>query len=230
MVRVKRISAPATFPVPRKTGGRFAPTPSAGPHSKSECAPLLTVIRDALKLASTAKEARAAIVLGKVTVNGAVRKDYRFPVGIFDVVGVAGEHYRALPTASGLAFMKTPKKDAELKLYRVENKTVVRGGRVQMNLSDGTNILADAGAYATGDTLALKPDLKVAAHVKRAKGAVCVLIRGRNIGKLAVIESVNLVRGTGENTANLRLGDSVIQVPVNTIFVVGDKEPIIKME
>lgn len=230
MVRVKRLSAPQTFPVTRKAGGRFAPTPRPGPHSKQECTPLGLVIRDALGLTENARETREVLTAGKITVNGAVRKDHKFPVGIFDVIGVAGEYYRTIPTSKRLEFVKIPKKEADVKLCRIENKTVVRGARLQLNLSDGTNVLIDKGEYRTGDTLVLKsPDLKITSHLKRAKGSLCMLTRGRNVGKLATIESVNVVRGTGTNTATLQLEGSTVQVPIEMVFVVGEKEPAITL-
>lgn len=230
MVRIKRISAPAMFPVTRKTGGRFAPTPRPGPHSKEECIPLGLIIRDVLRLAENAREVREVLVAGKATVNSKVRMDHRFPVGMFDVIGVGEEYYRVVPTRRGLDLVNIPKKEAGVKLCRIENKTVVREGRIQLNMSDGTNVLVDGDGYDTGDTVMLKtPDLKVAAHVKRAKGVLCMLIRGRNVGRLANLESVNVVRGTGANTATLEMEGTKIQVPLEMVFVIGEREPLIKL-
>ncbi|MBI4017943.1 MAG: 30S ribosomal protein S4e [Candidatus Aenigmarchaeota archaeon] len=230
MVRVKRISAPQTFPTTRKAGGRFAPTPRPGPHAKKECAPLGSVVRDALGLAETMREVREALNAQKVTVNNIVRRDTRFPVGIFDVVGVGGEHFRAIPSSKGFAFVSITKKESDMRLVKIENKTLVRGGRVQLNMNDGTNVLTENKEYSTGDTLVMKmPDLKVASHLKMAKGALVMLTRGRNVGRCATLEAVNTVRGTGINTATLAMGEEKIQVPADIIFVIGEKESVVKI-
>jgi len=45
------------------------------------------------------------------------------------------------------------KSDAEWKLCRIQNKTIVKGKKVQLNLHDGKNKLVEKDEYKTGDVL-----------------------------------------------------------------------------
>ena len=82
----KRLSAPKTYKIPRKVS-KWVVKPSPGPHNK-EAIPLLVLVRDFLELADTGREARRIISSGEILVDGIVRKDYKFPVGLFDVVTI----------------------------------------------------------------------------------------------------------------------------------------------
>ena len=46
--------------------------------------------------------------------------------------------------------------EAAWKICRIEGKTTIKGGKTQLNLHDGRNIIVeDAQAYSTGDSLKL---------------------------------------------------------------------------
>ena len=51
----------------------------------------------------------------------------------------------------GLIFYE--KIDAKWKLHRIENKTIVKGKKVQLNLHDGRNIIVGKDEYKSGDVL-----------------------------------------------------------------------------
>ena len=68
MAWLKRLAAPKIYPIERKVK-KFIVSPR-GPHPKEYSIPLLVIVRDILKLADVAKEARHAIKHGDVMVDG----------------------------------------------------------------------------------------------------------------------------------------------------------------
>ena len=48
-----------------------------------------------------------------------------------------------IPMAEEIEFVEVKPAEAKWKLVRVENKRVIKGGKTQLNLHDGTNILSD---------------------------------------------------------------------------------------
>ncbi|MEM4788723.1 MAG: S4 domain-containing protein, partial [Ignisphaera sp.] len=84
---LKRLAAPAFWPILRKEY-KWITKPSPGPHLLERCIPLLVLIRDVLKLAENAREAKKIIFDGEVLIDGRVRRDFKFPVGLMDVVSI----------------------------------------------------------------------------------------------------------------------------------------------
>ena len=54
---LKRLAAPANWQIPRKVH-KFVVRPLPGPHAMSESLPLLLIVRDILKYADNAREAK----------------------------------------------------------------------------------------------------------------------------------------------------------------------------
>ena len=54
-----------------------------------------------LKLVDNAREAKRILYEGKVLVDGKIKKDYKLPVGIFDIISVPllNQQYRMLKDA-----------------------------------------------------------------------------------------------------------------------------------
>ncbi|HDM89168.1 MAG TPA: 30S ribosomal protein S4e, partial [Candidatus Bathyarchaeota archaeon] len=102
-LHLKREASPPFWPIHRK---KFVWTvkPRPGPHPVSRCIPLLLIIRDILGFAETRKEAKKIISQGKILVDGRVRRDDRYPVGLMDVVSIPElkMNYRVLPFKKGL--------------------------------------------------------------------------------------------------------------------------------
>src|SRR3989304_4822409 len=74
--------------------------------------------------------------------------------------------------------------DAKWKLCRIEDKTTVRGGKIQINLHDGRNLLVPKNEYRTGTTLKLQlPGQKVLGHYELVPGAPTVITGGKHGGE-----------------------------------------------
>jgi small subunit ribosomal protein S4e len=144
---LKRKPAPKMWPIHRKEAV-WTVMPKPGPHSISRSLPLALIVRDMLGFAKTAKEAKNIISQGQIMVDGKVRRDERFLVGLMDVVSIpdAKKSYRALPSGKGLLLHPINADEAAFKLCRIEDKTVVKGGNMHLNLHDGSSSLVAVGS------------------------------------------------------------------------------------
>jgi small subunit ribosomal protein S4e len=140
---LKRAASPAFWPIHRKEKV-WVVKPSPGPHSKEECIPLMVILRNMLGLARNKREAEKILAEGKVKVDGKVRRDGKFPTGLMDIVEIEGldKVYRVVPhPKENLTLVEVNGEEGSFKLCRIENKTTVKGGHIQLNLHDGRNLL-----------------------------------------------------------------------------------------
>jgi len=220
---LKRIAAPSWWPIERKTH-KFVTTVH-GPHS--EALPLQVLVRDVLGLASTAREARNIINAGNVLVDGKIRKDVKFGVGPMDVVEIPTikKSWRVVPR-NGLTFVETSGSDAKLKICKIKDKKILKGGKVQLNLDDGKNIL-NSEKYSTKDSLLIElPTQKIVDNVKFAKGNLALVTGGKKRGTLAKIKEID--------HANSRVwmeNDEVnFETPIRNVIMVGKDKSLVKIE
>ena len=237
---LKRFAAPWFYPILRKEY-KWVVKPSPGPHSLETSIPLLLVIRDMLGTALTSREAIRIISEGVVKIDGVVRRSYKFPVGFMDVVEIArtGEIYRVIPYPT--IYMKLHRIDnqeAGLKPLRVEGKTVVKGGHVQLNLYGGYNLLvrpdpgkAGEDIYSTMDTVVITvPKKKIVEHIPFGEGSLAMVIGGKNVGRVGRV--VKIARGMGRHRTIVSLEDPsghVFQTTADKIFIIGRDKPIISL-
>jgi small subunit ribosomal protein S4e len=227
---LKRLAAPRVIPIPRKTH-KWLTKARAGPHPLERAIPLLTCVRDILKYADTAKEAKHIIKKREINIDGRPVKDHKFPIGLMDVLSIKkiDEHYRMMIDKKGkLRFMKIKSTDASWKLVRIENKTTIKGKRIQLNLHDGRNIILPKNMYKTGDVLKITvPDQKIIAHYPLAEDAVAMLIGGKHVGEYGSIKKYEIKRSSEPNIVFFKEGFSTTKP---NVFVVGYKNAEVKFE
>ncbi len=224
----KRLSAPKTYKIPRKIY-KWTVKPSPGPHDKN-AVPLLIVVRDYLKLADTAREARRIIAAGEILVDGVPRKDYKFPVGLFDVIKIPKleKSYRMIFDEKG-RYLPIEIEDDNLKLYKIVNKTMVRGGRVQLNLFDGTNILGD-NSYKTKDSILMEiPEKKIVEHLPFEVGALVMITGGAHAGEIGKIKDYKIIRSSSPNLVTVDVEGREITTIEDYVFVIGKNKPVIDL-
>ena len=226
---IKRMAAPKSWAVPRKTS-HWVSKPSPGPHATRESMPLLSVIRDMLKLCDNSREARFIIGGRGVKVDGKVVTDYKFPVGLMDVVTITkiDQSYRMLlDYKSKLQLVAIDDSEKGWKLARVDGKNTVKKGKVQLNLHDGRCIMLPKDQYKTGDVLKIElPSQKVMKSFKLEKGSLVLLVGGSHPGTLQTIETYQIRRGSAPNLVRFKEGFETVK---ENVFVVGDKTPEIKL-
>lgn len=212
-------------------------SPRPGPHKKFESIPLLILVRDVLKLVDTGKDAKKIIKTKEIFIDGKARNDHKYPVGLFDVVEIPklGKQYRIVPSHKGLDILEISKKEAKLKICRINGKTMIKGKILQLNLHDGKNILIKKekkvkDVYKTGDSLSIEiPSQKITEHIKMEKGSSAVLIGGQNIGEVVKIKDVIETKSREPNKVICGTKEKDFEAIKDYVFVVGKTKPVIKL-
>jgi len=236
---LKRLAAPAFWPIARKEF-KWVVKPSPGPHPIERSLPLLVVVRDVLGLAETAREAKRIISDGKIFIDGRVRRDYKFPVGLMDVIYIPeiDKSYRMVPHPVKVLWpVEIPLEERDLKLVRIDGKRTVKGGNIQLNLHDGRNIVIRTSrpikppedAYKPMDSLLIKvPTQEIINHFKLSAGSLVVVIDGKNVGRVGRI--VNITKGMGYKRTVVTIEDetgSRFNTILSYVMVVGGEKPVI---
>ena len=216
----KRYTVPKFWGVKLKEK-KYVVSARPGPHSARGCVPLGLVLRDLLGHAKTMNEARMILNSGVVRINGSVRKERGFPVGLMDVADIGGDFYRIVPAKSGLKLLKVS--DPQVRLAKIKNKTHVKKKKLQLNLHDGTNILAD-GDFKTSDVAVIDIATgKITGTIKFEKGSFAVVTGGHNAGVKGTVESIDRkLRTIVMDTEGRKL-----VVPIKYVFVVGKGKPAV---
>ncbi len=222
--------------MPRKKR-TWAVSPRPGPHKKFESIPLLILVRDFLNLTDTGKDAKKIIKAKEVIVDGKPRNDHKYPVGLFDVIEIPKirKQYRVIPTHSGLGLIEITKKETSIKLCRINDKTMIKGGKLQLNLNDGKNIIIKKeevkDVYKTGDSLLIElPNQKIIEHLKMERGMLSLIIGGQNMGETANINEVMITRSREPNKVICEKNGKKFESIKEYVFVVGKKKPLIKVK
>jgi small subunit ribosomal protein S4e len=227
--QMKRLAAPRSWPLKRKITV-WVTKQSPGPHSVERSMPATLVLRDMLKVCDTAKEAKRIIGNREVLIDGKPLRSHKMPIGFMDVLTIpkSNKNYRMLLTDKGkFTLVEITEAESKWKLCRLQNKTTVSNGRVQLNMHDGRNIVLDKNEYKTGDVL--KIDLngqKVSSSYPLAPGALAMITDGPHAGKTAVVSECIMRRGSAANVVKFEDGTETVR---DSVFVIGKQKSAIKL-
>lgn len=225
----KRISVPKSWRISKKAN-KWITCTRPGPHHNEQSIPLAIVLRDMLGLVDNRAEAKRVLSEGNILVDGIVRKDLRFPVGMFDVITIPlnNTSYRVLLDRKGRLILHKLEDVHANKLCRINNKTTVKGGAVQLNLSDGTNLIG-SNDYGTKDSIILSiPDKKVVKHLEYKVGNLAMIVGGKHTGEIGTIKEINTVRSSKHNTVSIS-GEYDFETIEDYVVVIGENRPEIKL-
>jgi small subunit ribosomal protein S4e len=131
-----------------------------------------------------------------------------------------------------------PEHEKHFKLCRVEGKTTVKGGNVQLNLHDGSNILIKVSnprnpvedVYKTFDVVKISlPDRKIVEHYPFEPGNLALVIGGRKVGSTGKIVEVKGGPMREYKIVTLEQGGERFDVGYLTVFVIGRDSPAITL-
>ena len=220
----KRLSVPKSWPVERKTD-TFTAKAGAGPHGE-DGVPLVIVLRDVLGYVDTATEATYAVNSGGVLVNGDSVDDRNRPIGMFDILAFPerDEFYRVFPDEGGrLGLTPIDEADAGSKLGKIIGKTTVSGGRTQLNLHDGANLVVEDEGYSGNDSIVLDNETnEVVAHFVYEEGALVTAVAGQHAGEIGTVEDISVTPGSASNTVTVDTGDAVFETVEEYVVVIDE--------
>ena len=229
-----RIAAPKKVPVLRRIA-HYLVKSQPGPHPFKESVPLLVALRDILGMTRNKHETKTILEKRKVLVDGKARTKIRFPVGLMDVVSFpdAKKHYRVLFGTDGKIRLKEiVEKNSEIKLCKISNKSKIKGGKIQLNLHDGRNLIVEKDNYNTGDTLIISiPTQEIKKHLPNKKGVKVYITDGKHIGETATVTDVHPMAGSYPDRVVLQpeQGDE-FETLNKYVFVIGKDKPEIEVD
>lgn len=226
---MKRLAAPRSWPLKRKVS-IWVTKQSAGAHSLEDSMSAVTVLRDMIGICDTAREAKRIIGNREVLVDGKPVKNPKAPIGFMDVISIPkmNLNYRILISDKGkLALVEIDEAEASWKLCKIENKTIVKGGKVQLNLSGGRNIVIGANNYKCGDTVKVSFDgQQILDCYPFAAGSTVLIKEGSHSGDVKTVKEVEIVRRTGSNIALFTDGTETV---TRNCFVIGADSSAVKL-
>ncbi|MDD1678306.1 MAG: 30S ribosomal protein S4e [Methanomicrobiales archaeon] len=229
----KRLTAPEPWGIGKKVY-KFITKTAPGPHS-AQALPLAVWMRDQMEYAQNMKEVQKILNDKQVILNGQICKDPRRGIGLFDVISMPGlqKHFLILRDNRGKIVAKeVPADQARTRLCKVKGKTITPGGRIQLNLRFGANLLVEDHTVKPGDSVivtlgdpqdAAAPRLTVVDHYPFATGNYAMVIGGKHRGRIGKI--VGIERRPGSISTQVRLEDETEKALFDTVeryvFVVG---------
>ncbi len=224
---LKRLASPRTWPIGKKTL-TFVARPLPGPNKKEHYLPITVILRDLIGIASTTKEVKFIQHNKDCLIDGKVSHDNKQPLGLLGVVSLPKikESYRLTITEKNkLQVIKVDEKEANQKVSKIIGKTILKKGKVQLNLSDGRNVLVAKDTYKVGDSLHLEvPSQKIISVLSFEKGALVFLDGGSHVGKLGTVESIE------KETITIKFEKELYKTKKEYAIVIGKEKPIITVQ
>ena len=193
---LKRLVAPGSWHIPKKVQ-KFVMKTAPGPHNAGAL-PVGVWLREHIGLAGNASEVRKILHQRDVIVNGRACRNPQMGLGVFDIVSIPklAKHYRIqLDKRGNLIAVDISAASAKTRLCKIRNKTTVRGGRVQLNLAFGANVLAD-NTYRAKDSIVVtlgtdgEERFRIVDHFPFEEGNVAMVVGGKHSGKVARIVEI----------------------------------------
>jgi small subunit ribosomal protein S4e len=232
---LKRIHAPKSWML-SKVGGIWAMKPSQGPHKLRECIPLNLLLRTKLGLARNGTEAKLIVKAkeGNISIDGKVRTDHKYPVGIMDIVTVnkIGANYRVNFDVKGRwRLVKISKEEAKYKLCKVTKRMMGPKKIPFITTSDGRTLRYPNPLIKEHDTVKLNlENNEIVDYYKYKIGAHVLIVGGNNIGRAGVIEKIEKHPGSYEIVYIKDMAGKEFSTRLTNIFITGDSRPEIAPE
>ena len=192
MTHLKRQKVPKNWPLNRK-GTTFV---VKGTNLKSGL-PLLVVLRDILKIAKTRKEVKTALNSKFILVNSKPAKDEKNSMTLFDTLSIipSKKHYRLIFNEKGKFGLEEIKENESLKkIAKTVDKKVLKGKRVQINLSDGRNYFSDIKCNVNDSVVVDFKNNKIEKCVPLKEGVKGNVFKGKHAGKTGIVKKIDKER------------------------------------
>ena len=223
---LKRIASPKAVPVTDRKAHKWMIKSFPGPHPKKHSISLGVLIRDIFKVAKNAREVSKILSNRLVEVDGRVRTEVKFPVGLMDIVSFpkSNKYYRLIVDWKGrLVPLEINKDKAALKILKVVGKCTIPGGKLTVGFHDGRNMIADNHLKVGDSVVASLPKVSIKTHLKLHKGARCLVSEGKHAGSIVKLKEIIERKGSKPSEARVE-GDGAEFITVaKYLFVVDDE-------
>lgn len=230
--RLKRQMAPKFWQIGRKEK-RFALTVSPGPHPIAKSYPIAIVLRDILRIVSTMREAKQVVTSGQIKIDGIIRRDIHFPVGLMDVIEISAldKTYRMVPKDGlNVVPLEISTEEGNLKLCKVTKKLTINGKKLQYGFHDGRTLVNDLKVNVNDTCLLTIPEQKVTNTVKLEKGSTALVISGENAGTIGKVEEIKQGTFILPKRVLVAFKDKTVELPVGMVMAIGMDKPLVKVQ
>ena len=225
---LKRLFTPKTWKIKRKINV-FITRPKPGAHPLSKGVSINTFFKEMIKYCKTTKEVKQILNNKEILVDGTRRKNHRLIIGFMDVISIPStkEHFRISISKKGYLFaIKIKDSESKIKPSKIKNKTMIGKDKIQLNFTDGKNVIIKKNDYKTGDTLMLSlPEQKITKHHKLEKGAFIILTAGSHIGQSGELTSME-----GKVIKFKTKDGEELETKKDYAYVIGKKTPEITLD
>jgi len=231
---LKRLNAPKHWML-SKLDGIYASRPSQGPHKLRECIPISILLRHKLRYALTGREVMKIVKEGNISVNGQVRTDPRFPLGLMDVIEIdkTNEQFRLLLDCKG-RFVCQPTREPDYTLVRIVKKFKGAGGKVMCVAHNSWTFAYPHPDMQINDSVYLKISEKndPTHHdvVKFKIGCEALCTGGRNKGRIGVMTKHTKIPASQDIVSLEDVQGNTFSTQLRNLFVVGDAKGANKVE
>lgn len=215
MAHLKRQESPKKWPIAKK-GTTYVVKP--GFNSK-EGIPILIILRDLLKIAQNRKEVKKAINERNILLNGKEVSNEKNSACLFDILTIvpSKQNYRIELTPNGKFIIKDIKEnEAGKKISKVVNKKILKGKKIQLNLSDGKNFLSDLSCKMQDSVLINLTKGEIEKCIPLKENSKTIVIGGKHSGKQGVINKIKQER----KMASLIVGNEKLNVLIKQLMAI----------
>jgi small subunit ribosomal protein S4e len=228
--KLKRQMAPNFWQIKRK-GFPFVLSANPGAYAKDKCYPVGLLLRDVLHLCNTMEEAKMILNSGQIKIDGVVRRDVHFGVGIMDIIEIVpnGESYRLIPKDLNI-LVPVKTKEKGIKLLKITSKVSIKGNRIQYGFHDGKTLISDDKQMNVGDVCVVKlPNIEIQNHVKFDVGCTVLVIQGENAGRIGKIEEIKNGMFSLPKRTVVQFDDRSVELPVHIVMPIGNDRPLLEV-
>lgn len=197
MSHLKRHAIPKSWPIKRK-GTAFVVKPMLG---FSDSLPILIILRDLLKVADNRKEVKKMIHQKSILLNGRAVRDEKEGVLLFDVITLvpSKKNYKLTMLQNDkLNVEEIKENEAGVKIAKIVNKKVLRGKKIQLNLSDGRNFLSNIKCNVNDSVLINLKEKKIEKCLPFVEKSEVIVFDGKHSGEKGKIEKIDNERKIAE--------------------------------
>jgi small subunit ribosomal protein S4e len=214
MSHLKRHAIPKRWPIQRK-GTAFVVKPN---RSFSESLPVLIVLRDLLKVAKNRKEVKKMIHMKNILLNGKEVRDEKEGILLFDIITLtpSKNNYRLTIIKNEKFNLEEIKEsEANSKIAKIIGKKILKGKKVQLNLSDGRNFLSNIQCKIDDSVSINLKEKKIEKCIQLTENSSVIVFAGKHSGEKGKIEKINKEK----KTAEINTGKEKINVLIKQLMV-----------
>ena len=213
MSHLKRQKAPKNWPIHRK-GTKYVVRPN---FNIEKGIPVLIILRDILKVAQNRKDVKKIINAKQILLNNKLVKDEKNNVLLFDILSIIpiNKFYRMELSDKGKFDIKEINiKDAGKKIAKIINKKIIKGKKVQLNLSDGRNFLSDLKCNVKDSVLINLEKKNIETIIPLKEKAKAIVFEGKHAGEIGIINKIK------NKTAEVKIKNKNVEILIKQLMVI----------